>query len=42
MNEFLEKYADSIICEPSGVTYTELKAQKTQKIVIVNQDENKP
>lgn len=39
MNQFLEKYADSIICQPSGMTYSELKAQRTQRIIIVNQNE---
>jgi hypothetical protein len=38
MNEFIEQYADSIICEPSGLTYTDLKEQTTQKIMIVNNE----
>lgn len=36
MNSFIEKYADSIVCEPSGMTYTELKQSKIQKMMIVD------
>ena len=35
MNNFIEKNADSIICEPSGMTYTELKQSKIQKMILV-------
>jgi len=35
MNSFIEKHADSIICEPSGMTYSELKESKIQKMVLV-------
>ncbi len=35
MNSFIEKHADSIICEPSGMTYSELKQSKIQKMVLV-------
>jgi hypothetical protein len=38
MNEFILQNADRIICEPSGLTYTDLKYQLTQKIMIINQD----
>ena len=41
MKEFVLQYADSIICEPSGLTYTDLKYQMTQKIMIINTDTNK-
>ena len=36
MNNFIKQYADSIICEPSGLTFTDLRNQKTKKIMIVN------
>jgi hypothetical protein len=35
INSFIEKYADTIVCEPSGRTYTELKESKIQKMRIV-------
>ena len=35
MNNFIERYADSIICEPSGLTYNQLKETKIQKMMIV-------
>ena len=36
MNEFILQNSDRIICEPSGLTYTDLKYQLTQKIMILN------
>lgn len=41
MNRFVMQYADSIICEPSGLSYTDLKSQMTQKIMIVNSNNKK-
>jgi len=41
MREFIEQYADSIICEPSGLTYTDLRSHMTQKIMIVNKEVDK-
>ena len=41
MNDFVLQYANSIICEPSGLTYTDLKYQMTQKIMIVKPDNDK-
>ena len=38
MNNFIEQYADSIICEPSGLTYNQLKETKIQKMMIVKQN----
>jgi len=38
MNNFIEQYADSIICEPSGLTYNQLKETKIQKMIIVKQN----
>jgi hypothetical protein len=38
MNNFIEKHANSIICEPSGLTYNQLKENKIQKMMIVNYD----
>jgi len=38
MNNFIERYADSIICEPSGLTYNQLKETKIQKMMIINQN----
>ncbi len=38
MYKFIEQYADSIICEPSGMTYTDLQNQRTKKIMIVDQE----
>ncbi len=35
MNSFIERHADSIICEPSGMTYNELKDSKIQKMILV-------
>jgi hypothetical protein len=36
MYDFIEQYADSIICEPSGLTYNQLKETKIQKLMIIN------
>jgi hypothetical protein len=36
MNGFIEQYADEIICQPSGLTYNQLKETKIQKLMIVN------
>jgi hypothetical protein len=38
MNSFIEKYADSIVCEPSGLTYNELKENRIQKMVLVDSE----
>ena len=38
MNKFIEEYADSIICEPSGLTYSQLKETKIQKMIIVESE----
>ena len=38
MKEFIERYKDSIICEPSGLTYTNLKYQMTKKFIIINEE----
>lgn len=38
MNSFIEKYADSIICEPSGLTYNELRQSKIQRMVLVESE----
>jgi len=36
MYDFVEQYADSIICQPSGLTYSQLKETKVQKMMIIN------
>ncbi len=38
MNKFIEQYADSIICEPSGLTYSQLKETKIQKMILVESE----
>ena len=38
MNKFIEQYADSIICEPSGLTFNQLKETKIQKMIIVESE----
>jgi hypothetical protein len=38
MNEFIEKYKDSIICEPSGRTLSDVKNQTIQKVFIIRKD----
>jgi hypothetical protein len=38
MNDFIEKHADSIICEPSGMTYNELRQSRIQKMILVESD----
>ena len=35
MKNFIEQYADSIICEPSGLTLNQLRETKIQKMIIV-------
>jgi hypothetical protein len=39
MNSFIERHADSIICEPSGLTYNELKDSKIQKMILVGTEQ---
>ena len=34
--EFIQKYKDSLICEPSGRTYTELKKDGIMKMMLVH------
>jgi hypothetical protein len=34
--EFIKKYKDDIICEPSGRTYAQLKKDRVTKMMIVN------
>jgi len=38
---FCEKYQDSIICEPSGRTYRQLKEDRVRKIVVIREDVDK-
>ena len=35
MEDFIKKYADSIICYPSGLTYSQLEETKIQKMKII-------
>ena len=35
--EFIDKYKEHIICEPSGRTYSQLKKDSITKMMIVNQ-----
>ena len=35
MEDFIKKYADTIICYPSGLTYSQLEETKIQKMKII-------
>jgi hypothetical protein len=35
MEDFIKKYADTIICYPSGLTYSQLEENKIQKMKII-------
>jgi len=36
IREFIDKYRDEIICEPSGICFSELEKNKVQKIQIID------
>ncbi len=38
--EFIKKYMDDIICQPSGRTYSQLKKDRITKMMIVNKSNN--
>ena len=38
MDEFVKKYADRIICQPSGLPYAELKNQTIEKSTTIKSD----
>jgi len=38
MDEFVEKYADRIICQPSGMPYIELKNQTIEEVTTIKTD----
>lgn len=38
MENFIKKYANSIICYPSGLTYDQLEESKIQKMTIVEKN----
>ena len=35
MREFIEKYKEDIICEPSGISYSKLQNDKIKKVCII-------
>ena len=41
MDEFVEKYAERIICQPSGMPYTELKNQTIEEVTTIKTDTDK-
>ena len=38
MENFIKKYANSIVCYPSGLTYSQLEESKIQKMTIVEKN----
>jgi hypothetical protein len=38
INKFIEEHANSIICEPSGLTYNQLKETKIQKMMLIEKN----
>ena len=38
--EFIERFKDSLICEPSGRSYSQLKEDAIMKMRIVNENDN--